>query len=175
MMMDEADIRDIRGPIYILPGWLWPAIIAGVLVLALAGYWFWRRTHRVRVLLPYEIALQKLEDLRSLMQPENAQAFTTAASDIVRGHIEKRFAIAVTRRTTEEFLRDMMEISTLAKYHQPLEDFLQRCDFAKFAAMSLTAQDMESLRQSARAFVLATAKPEEAPAGQEAQVALPSA
>jgi uncharacterized protein DUF4381 len=176
-MSDDADIRDIRGPIHLLPGWLWPALMVSAVILALAiyGFWRWRRTRRARVLLPYEIALQRLEDIRTLMQPENAQAFTTAASDIVRGHIEARFAIAVTRRTTEEFLRDMTEIAALAKYHLPLQEFLQQCDFAKFAAMSLTVQDMESLRQSARAFVLATAKPEEAPAGQEAGVALPTA
>jgi hypothetical protein len=173
--MSEDDIRDIRGPIHVLPGWVWPALAAGVVILALVIYRLWRRRHRVRVLLPYEIALQRLEDIRSLMQPANAQAFTTAASDIVRGHIEKRFALAVTRQTTQEFLRDLNAIAALARYHLPLQEFLQQCDFAKFAAMALTIQDMESLRQSARAFILATATPEEEPAVEEARVALPSA
>lgn len=176
--MSDEDIRDIRGPISVLPGWVIPALIAGavILLLAIYGFWRWRRKRRARPLLPYEVALQRLESIRALMRPAEARAFTTAASDIVRSYIEQRFDIAVTRRTTEEFLRDLdMSTTGLAKYTAALGEFLQQCDFVKFAAMSsLTTQDMEALLQSARAFVLATAKPEEAPAVQEARVALPT-
>jgi hypothetical protein len=173
----EGDIRDIRGPIFVLPTWILPALIAGVVILALAiyGFWRWRRNRRARILLPYEIALQRLEEIRALMQPASARAFSTAASDIVRSYIEQRFDIAVTRQTTEEFLRDLdTPNASLALHRSLLGEFLRECDFVKFAAMSLSAQDMESLRQSARAFVLATAKPEEASATQEAHDALPT-
>jgi Domain of unknown function (DUF4381) len=175
--MSEEDIRDIRGPISVLPGWVIPALIAGLVILAIGvyGFWRWRRKRRARALLPYEIALQRLEAIRALMQPANARAFTTAASDIVRGYIEQRFDVAVTRRTTEEFLRDLDTAnSPLAKYQSQLGDFLQQCDFVKFAAMSLLPRDMQALLDSARAFVLATATPEEATAVQEAHVALPT-
>jgi hypothetical protein len=175
--MSEADIRDIRGPIYVLPGWVLPALVAAAAILALGvyGFWRWRRKRRARRLLPYEIALQRLEDIRALMLPASAPAFTTAASDIVRSYIEQRFDIAVTRRTTEEFLRDLeTPNAALAQYQLPLGEFLQACDFVKFAAMSLTAPDMESLRQSARAFVLATAESPDAPGVQEAHVSLPA-
>jgi Domain of unknown function (DUF4381) len=175
--MSDEDIRDIRGPISVLPGWVLPAVIAGVVLIALAayGFWRWRRKRSARPLLAYELALQRLEGIRPLMQPASAQEFTTAASDIVRGYIEQRFDIAVTRRTTEEFLRDLDSAnSPLAKYRAQLGDFLQQCDFVKFAAMSLMRRDMETLLDSARTFVLATAAPEEATPVQDAHAALPT-
>jgi Domain of unknown function (DUF4381) len=177
----EEDIRDIRGPKYVVPGWVLPAVIAGLAMLAVAIYWLWlwrwRRGRRARILLPYEIALQRLEQIRDLMQPPSAREFSTAVSDIVRGYIERRFEVAVTRRTTEEFLRDLLETAnvSLARHQSLLGEFLHQCDFVKFAGISLTTQNMEALRQSARTFVLATAKPEEVSTVREAHDALPTA
>jgi hypothetical protein len=175
----EEDIRDIRGPKYVMPGWVLPAIIAGAAMLAVASYclWRWRRGRRARILLPYEIALQRLEQIRDLMQPASAREFSTVVSDIVRSYIERRFEIAVTRRTTEEFLHDLLEAAnvSLARHQSLLGEFLHQCDFVKFAGISLTTQNMEALRQSARTFVLATAKPDEVSTVREAHDALPTA
>jgi cell division FtsZ-interacting protein ZapD len=122
-----------------------------------------RRNRRMRILLPYEVALQRLEDIRALMQPSRAREFSTAVSDVVRNYIEQRFEVAVTRRTTEEFLRELIEfpMASLARHQSLLSDFLQQCDLVKFAAVSLASQSMESLHHSARTFVLATVKTEE--------------
>jgi Domain of unknown function (DUF4381) len=173
------DIRDIRGPKVLLADWVLPALIAGVAIIALGVYGIWRRrrNRRARVLSSDEFALQRLEEIRTLMQPARAREFSTAASDIVRSYIEQRFDVTATRRTTEEFLRDLLETphASLARHQSLLGDFLHHCDFVKFAAMSLGVQDMESLRQSARAFVLATAGAEETSPAQEAHDALPTA
>jgi len=154
------DIRDIRGPKYLLPDWLWPVLLGGALLLALSvyGLWRWRRSRAARVLLPYEIALQRLEEIAALMSPARAREFSIAVSDIIRLYIDQRFNVTATRRTTEEFLRDLLDSSdaALARHQGLLGEFLHQCDFVKFAALSLTQQNMESLRQSARAFVLAT-------------------
>ena len=109
--------------------------------------------------------------------PARAREFSTAASDIVRSYIEQRFAVTATRRTTEEFLRDLLETpnASLARHQSLLGDFLHQCDFVKFAAMSLNEQNMESLRESARVFILATAEPQEESPAQEAHDALPTA
>jgi len=109
------------------------------------------------------------------MQPARAREFSIAASDIVRSYIEQRFDVTATRRTTEEFLRDLLETpnASLVRHQPLLGEFLLQCDFVKFAAMSLNEQDMESLRQSARVFILATAGTEELPAG-EVHDALPT-
>ena len=164
------DIRDIRGPKYLLPPWLLPAILAGAVLLALGAYglWRWLRRRRLpRALLPFEIALQRLEEMRALMQPAAAREFSIAVSDVVRRYIEERFGVTATHRTTEEFLHDLLDSShaPLARHRALLGEFLQQCDLVKFAGMSLTRGNMESLHHSARAFVLETAKPDEANAG----------
>jgi hypothetical protein len=173
------DIRDIRGPKLLLADWVLPALIAGAAIIALAiyGVWRWRRNRRAPVLLPHEIALQRLEHIRTLMQPARAREFSTAASDIVRSYIEQRFDVTATRRTTEEFLRDLLETpnASLARHQPLLGEFLLQCDFVKFAAMSLNEQNMESLRQSARVFILATAGTAEASPAREVHDALPAA
>jgi hypothetical protein len=175
----EEDIRDIRGPKYVLPDWVLPAaILSAVLAAAVIyGIWRWRRSRLAAPLLPFEIALQRLEDIRTLMQPARAREFSTAASDIVRWYIEQRFDVTATRRTTEEFLRDLLQSSnaSLARHQGLLGEFLYQCDFVKFAALSLTTQNMESLRQSARAFVLETAKPEKTGKDEETRDSVPAA
>lgn len=154
------DIRDIRGPIYVLPEWALPALVVGAVLIALSIYGLWRRRRNraVRVLLPHELALQRLEDIGALMQPARAREFSIAASDIVRLYIEQRFSVTATRRTTEEFLRDLLggADSALAQHQGLLGEFLHQCDVVKFAGQSLNQRNMESLRESARAFVLAT-------------------
>jgi len=159
------DIRDIRGPKFIVPPWLLLAVVAGAALLGLSAYGIWRwlrRRRRPRVLLPFEIALQRLEEMRALMQPSQAREFSIAVSDVVRRYIEERFGVTATHRTTEEFLHDLLESShaPLARHRALLAEFLQQCDLVKFAGMSLTLQNMESLHHSARAFVLETAKPD---------------
>jgi hypothetical protein len=162
------DIRDIRGPKFIWPAWLVPALLAGVVLLAWLGRTLWRRLHRsrARVLLPFEVALERLEQLRALLQPERALEFSTEISGIIRSYIEQRFNVTATHQTTEEFLRDLLTSSnaSLAKHRTLLSAFLHQCDLVKFAGMSLTLQSMESLHASARTFVLETAKPEDSTA-----------
>lgn len=172
------DIRDIRGPKYLLPDWVLPALIAGTVLLGFGLYGLWRRRRRRRTpaLLPYELALQRLDEIRTLMRPANAREFCIAISDIVRGYIEQRFQVTATRRTTEEFLRDLLQNANaaLAQHQALLAEFLQQCDFVKFAALSLTLNDMEALRQSARAFVLETAKAERTTPAQQTHDSLPA-
>lgn len=159
------DIRDIRGPKYIVPLWVILAAVGGLVLLALAGYGIWRwlkRRRKPRVLLPFEHALQSLDAIRPLMQPASAREFSIAVSDIVRGYIEQRFDVTATHRTTEEFLRDLLETAkpSLARHRALLAEFLQQCDLVKFGGMSLSLQSIESLHASARGFVLETAKPD---------------
>jgi hypothetical protein len=165
------DIRDIRGPKLIRPRWILPAIISGAALLALCAYgiWRWRRSPpREHPLLPHELAARRLEEIRPLMQPASAREFGIAVSDVIRHYIEQRFGIVATQRTTEEFLQNVLESpnETLAGYRQTLAEFLRQCDLVKFAGMSPALPDMESLHDSARAFVRETAEREAVTLGQ---------
>jgi hypothetical protein len=162
----SEDIRDIRGPQWVVPVWLLPALVAGGTLLALGAYGVWRlqrRRRTPRTPLPFEVALQRLEGIRALMQPQSAREFSIAVSDIVRSYIEQRFDLTATHRTTEEFLRDLLEFphAALVRHRALLSEFLHQCDLAKFAGMSLTMQNMEALHHSACDFVRATGRPEE--------------
>ena len=158
------DIRDIRGPKFFMPFWVVPALLAGIALLALGLYalWRWRRRRRAeRQPLPFEIALQRLEQIRALMQPTSVREFSIAITDTIRQYIEQRFQITAAHRTTEEFLHDLLVTSqeSLAAHRSLLDQFLHQCDLAKFAGMSLTRANMESLHESAHTFVVETAKP----------------
>ena len=159
----KADIRDIRGPKHIPSPWLWAAWLAGGLAVGALGYgaWRWSRRTLAKAKLPYEIALDQLEEARALMQTENAREFSIAVSEIVRNYIEDRFQVLAARRTTEEFLYDLLESSDalLASHRALLADFLIHCDLAKFARWILSVEEMEDMLQSARTFVIETAKP----------------
>jgi hypothetical protein len=158
------DIRDIRGPKGIFPLWQVLALLAGGALLAAGGYavWRWARRRRApRALRLFEIALERLEQIRALMQPSSVREFSIAISDIVRRYIEDEFKVTATHRTTEEFLHDLLESSNaaLAAHRNLLAQFLEQCDMAKFAGVGLSMQIMESLHQSARSFVIESSKP----------------
>jgi hypothetical protein len=154
------DIRDIRGPKAVFPLGLVLEIAAAAALLAGGAYALWRmrRRRQARALKYFEVALRRLEALRGLMQPAKVREFSSAISDIVRQYIEAGFAVTATHRTTEEFLHDILasEDSPLTPHRALLEEFLRQCDLAKFAGMSLTITNMESLYQSARGFVVGT-------------------
>jgi hypothetical protein len=160
----EEDIRDIRGPKAVTGSSVVPAVLACAIVVALCAYALWRRRHRGtrrRSLTLSEQTLERLEETRPLMRPATAREFGIAASEVIRNYIEKRFDVIATQRTTEEFLQTLLQSSneTLARHRALLADFLQQCDFVKFAGASLAVTDMESLFQSARGFVLETGEP----------------
>ena len=159
------DIRDIRGPKAVSGAWFIPVVLVGA---ALVGLWAayatrkWRhRGADRRKLTLSEQTLERLDGTRSLMQAATAREFGIAASEVIRDYIERRFNVIATQRTTEEFLQTLLQSSNeaLARHRSLLAEFLQQCDFVKFAGASLAVTDMEALLQSARRFVLQTGEP----------------
>jgi hypothetical protein len=172
--MNPTDIRDIRGPLEIVPAWLWPAIVAaaiaaGALLGWLAVRWWRRRRARPSVTpTPEDVALARLERARSLMEPDHAREFGAAVSDAVRLYVEERFAVRAARRTTDEFIGDLLRdrVPALAAHRKQLGDFLAHCDLAKFARLPLGRDEMDALHGSARRFV-ESARPRIAPGSEE--------
>lgn len=170
------DIRDIRGPKALFPWGLAAAIAAAVLLLIVAGVALRRRLRRrpVRALLPFEIALARLEKTRPLMRPAAVREYSIAISDVVRSYIEAHFRVTATHLTTEEFLHGLLAASSreLSSHRGLLAHFLEQCDMAKFAGVALSAPIMEELFDSARAFIIETSrKPAPSPPDEEAPMA----
>lgn len=160
----EEDILDIRGPIHIEAPFPWLAWSAGAALAAGVGYGLWAFMRRPRRKLPYEIALEKLEATRPLMQAESAEPFSLAVSEIVRLFIEECLPVRAAHRTTNEFLHDLVNLpdGPLAAHRETLAQFLEHCDLAKFARWSLTQEQMEAMLASAGNFVTAIGKPKPA-------------
>ncbi len=156
-----SDIRDIRGPVPIPAPWLVPLLVAGALLLAalafvLARRWWRRRAQRVPPPRPPdEIALERLAAARAFLDPAHAREFCFAVSEALRLYIEDRFAVLAARRTTEEFLVDLVRTPApgLASHRALLEDFLRTSDLVKFARAPLATSEMEAMLESASRFV----------------------
>lgn len=158
-----TDIRDIRGPIPVSSAWLWSVWLAGSVMLGLVafGAWRWnRRRKRLAAQLPFELALERLRAARVLMQPPTVREFSITVSDIVRSYMEERFQVMATHRTTEEFLHGLLESpdEPLTRHRALLVRFLYHCDLAKYGSWTLSAEEMETLYESARIFCAVTGK-----------------
>jgi hypothetical protein len=156
-MSATDDIRDIRVPANGFPVWALVAGAVALLVCMLAGLMLWRR-HRRRQRSSqrsFERALAELESARSLLVTARGVEFCSTASGVVRRYLEQGFAAAATPRTTEEFLQSLAQAANgrLAPHGPRLTEFLQQCDLVKFAGIPASPERLESLYQSACAFV----------------------
>jgi hypothetical protein len=163
-------LYDIRPPFFYLHSWFWFWIALGMIsaVALLVLAWFWFRPHRL--LSPksaYELALEKLEKARALLREDDPMPYAVLVSEAIRSYLGQRFQAPSTRRTTEEFLRQMEtdRNTPLAEHRDLLRDFLQSCDMVKFARYQPTLTELEQVQQRATSFVLAT-KPVPAPSHQ---------
>jgi hypothetical protein len=154
---DDGDIHDIRGVISVPYPLMWLLYLVGGVVLAVALYYLWKWLRRtvIKPKLPHEIALERLEAARALMNEGQVREYAFAVSEVIRNYIEQRFGERARRRTTEEFLSDLLRQTgtPLAEHRALLEDFLNHCDLPKFARWQLSVPEMESMHESARAFI----------------------
>jgi hypothetical protein len=153
-------LEDIRPPFFFLHSWpwLWLALAAAAVAL-LVLVWFWLRPRRL--LSPksaYELALEKLEKARALLREDDPMPYAVLVSETIRSYLGQRFQAPSTRRTTDEFLRQMEadRATPLAEHRDLLRDFLQSCDLVKFARYQPTLTELERVQQRATTFVTAT-------------------
>lgn len=135
----------------------WAGTGGGVVIGALAA-WFWkRRSRKLRLQSPREVALNSLGELESNQSALPAEAFAYQAAKTVRQYISDRFGLAAPRRTTEEFLHDIArEGSALGAESDHLRSFLKSCDLAKFAGANLNETQRHELVEAARGFIRST-------------------
>ena len=154
-------LDDIRPPFFYLHSWFWLSIALGVIsaIALLVLLWLWLRPQRL--LSPksaYELALEKLEKARALLREDNPMPYAVFVSETIRTYLGQRFQSPSTRRTTEEFFRQMASdpATPLAEHRDLLRDFLQSCDLVKFARYHPTLTELEGVQQRATTFVTAT-------------------
>ncbi len=160
-----APEEDIRGPKPLVeipvpeepPYVFWAGTGGGVLIGALAALLWKKRSRKLRLQSPREVALASLGELESTRESLAAEAFADRAAQTVRQYIAGRFGLAAPRRTTEEFLRDIArEGSELFGESDHLRAFLKSCDLAKFAGTHLNESQRHELLESARGFIRST-------------------
>jgi hypothetical protein len=148
--------REAIKPLIAIPnGWLWFFWIAGILVLAVAGWLLWRYWRKKVSTLsmpapipPHVRARRMLEHALSLIS--DPKAFSTAVSGAIRVYLEERFQFHAPDRTTEEFLYELQESNLLTvEQKQSLGDFLAGCDLIKFAKYEPTESELRALHTSA--------------------------
>ncbi len=149
------DIRDIRPPVGIVNPWVWLGWALLVLALVAAGVLLWRWWRRKKVVAalvppvpPHVRAKQRLASALALIgQPRE---FCIAVSDALRVYLEERFQFRAPERTTEEFLLDLKKTDLLLRdQKESLEEFLTRCDLAKFAKYEPRELELRELHVSA--------------------------
>ena len=165
---DPLQFRDIKGTVELAaPSEQtnhWIAYAAGggtMLALAAAGLLVWRRYRRD--LSPADWALAELDMLEENALPEQGQVdeFYCRLTDIVRGYLERQFAIEAPLLTTDEFLVAMKDQPVLAEMHrESLAELLVAADMVKFARFEPGSSEASETIDVARRFVTATAEHE---------------
>jgi hypothetical protein len=157
----QEELEDIRPPFFFINSWswLWIALAIIAAIGAIIFLWFWLRPQKqLTPKTAYELAMEKLEKARALLKVENPMPYAIFVSETIRSYLGQRFQAPSTRRTTEEFLRQMEADRTtpLAEHRELLREFLQSCDMVKFARYQPTLPELEHVQQNATTFVTAT-------------------
>lgn len=164
--VSQADILDIKDPIFLLNPMTLLYIGIGIVIAALL-FWMavilFKRMTRPPELAPpppYEIALNHLRKARNWLEPDTAERFCTEVSHVMRGFIEAHFKLPASEQTTEEFFSDPTHQGVFSpEQEQELKEFSEQCDLAKFARWGLGTEEMEKLYKTAETFIETTGKP----------------
>jgi hypothetical protein len=179
--VSQADIMDIKDPIFLLDPMILLFIGIGILI---AGILFWitviifkRMTQPPELAPPppYEIALNHLRKARNWLEPETTEKFCTEVSTITRGFLEAHFKLPASEQTTEEFFNDSAQTDIFSsEQREELKEFSEQCDLAKFANYGLGIEEMETLYHTAENFIETTGKPSEQPETETPDAITPS-
>ncbi len=165
------EIKDIKKPIELPESWLvWILIIAGVIILALAGWYFYRRYKKNKQDVPaaapvisktyYETAFESLKTLenKELWQKGQIKEYHSEITEIIRKYFEERFSLPALELTTGETLTNLRNLNQAQSIIDVTESFLNNADMVKFAKFQpAAAVNEEMMRQAYR--ILEVTKP----------------
>ncbi|MBU0561414.1 MAG: hypothetical protein KKG93_17810 [Bacteroidetes bacterium] len=157
----EADIMDVKAPLYIQLNWLLIILITiGIIILLLIGYWIYKKYFKKEVvgskkiiikLPPHKIALENLYKLeeKKLWQQGLIKEFHTEVTEIVRRYFEDRFKILALEMTSAEVLVNLKYNEESDDISVVTEEFLSNADLVKFAKFKPLASLNESMLKQA--------------------------
>jgi hypothetical protein len=179
--VSQADILDIKDPIFLLDPmillFIGIAIVVAALIFWIAVIIFKRMTRPPELAPPpaYEVALNHLRKARNWLEPETAERFCTEVSTITRGFLEAHFKLPATEQTTEEFFNNPAHTEVFTHDQEiELKEFSEQCDLAKFARWGLGTEEMEKLYTTAETFIETTGKPTDEPLRENPDAITPS-
>lgn len=183
------DIRDIRGPLTIVPWWRWPLVVAAAVVvlvavaLAVRAY----RARMLRAFSPLDRARQALARAEEHAREGRSRDWADLVAETTRAALAAKLGAQVLPQTTAELaviIRSQAPIAGATVLEErdvtELLALLESCDLARFAKASLGPGDLAASTAMARALVErlyapATKKPAAAAAGSRVSAPTPTA
>ncbi len=158
------DIREIKKPVTIPLNKKLIALIGGLaflvaLGLGAAAYWYFVVRPRQKpavIVLPHEAAYKELERITTLGLVERGEIkeYYCLLTACLRKYLEDRFALKALEQTTEEFVEDIVRRRVLDdRYSGLLSDFLNHCDYVKFAKYDPAGDEINKTYETVRRFV----------------------
>jgi HAMP domain-containing protein len=148
-----VEVIDIEGTFW-ERYWIHGTVAAVIGVVSIAGWSIWRwlsaRTN------PERWAFRRIDQLEEsgAFKQRKLTVVLPRAADILRAYIERRFDIAATRQTTEEFLQEVQFAPSVdVAVRKDLEDFLRHIDAIKFAHLVPESTDLHETLQRVRTLV----------------------
>lgn len=146
-------LRDIRDPVPIGPGYWWLWLLAAAALVAALVWALKRRKKKPKInpallIPPHRRAKDRLRGATELIS--NPYLFCSLVSDVLRAYLEERFNLHAPDRTTEEFLEEMRRSPALTEEQKGLlRNFLNLCDLVKFARMEPAEPELRTLLDAA--------------------------
>ncbi len=151
------DILDVAPPVSVPPDpihWAW--WVAGALLALLLIYLFvrFRKKRQAPVESPKEIALRQLERLQGQVAHMDGYQFGVAVSDILRRYLTEAHRLRARQQTSREFLEELERRKAFSEKRQDyLRQFLQTCDFLKYAPAGKAAKPNRELLKQTNFFI----------------------
>lgn len=150
-------------PDFIVDYW-WVFLI--IIVIAAGGiYVFMFRKKKgadptvvVKLVPPYDEAMQRLEELktRKLWQNGQEKEYYTILTDILRNYIDRRFGINAMEMTSSQIISILRKNKETKAVNEQLSQILEMADFVKFAKVRPLPDDNEAAYVKAVNFVAET-------------------
>ena len=169
ILQDSIQLADIKDIIREKANWedyLFLIVAFGLICLAVAGYYFWKRREDQKMAPPvpeiklpaHEIALTALTALRGekLWQQGAIKTYQSRLTYIIREYLENRYEVPALESTTDEILRGLKKVDFDSSWKDKLQNILQVADLVKFAKAKPPADFHDKVWQEAEDFVIAT-------------------